>query len=68
MDRALISFFRGWLLIVGLKKGLVECVTVYVKSEVILPKVLMVLEVPIEFQELLKVEELLEVVESSKNS
>ena len=55
------------MLILGLKKGLVECVTVYVKSEVILPKVLMVLEVPIEFQELLKVEELLEVVESSKN-
>ena len=30
------NFFRGWLLILGLKEGLVECATVCVKSEVIL--------------------------------
>ena len=32
------SFLRGWLLILGLKKGLVECATVFIKSEVILIK------------------------------
>ena len=30
------NFLRGWLLIFGLKEGLVECATVCVKSEVIL--------------------------------
>ena len=30
------NFFRGWLLILGLKEGLVEYATVCVKSEVIL--------------------------------
>ena len=30
------NFLRGWLLILGLKEGLVECATVCVKSEVIL--------------------------------
>ena len=31
------NFLRGWLLILGLKEGLVECATVCIKSEVILP-------------------------------
>jgi hypothetical protein len=30
------NFLRGWLLILGLKEGLVECATVCIKSEVIL--------------------------------
>ena len=30
------NFLRGWLLILGLKEGLVECAKVCVKSEVIL--------------------------------
>ena len=30
------NFLRGWLLILGLKEGLLECATVCVKSEVIL--------------------------------
>ena len=30
------NLLRGWLLILGLKEGLVECVTVCVKSQVIL--------------------------------
>ena len=30
------SFLRGWLLVLSLKEGLVECATVFVKSEVIL--------------------------------
>ena len=30
------NFLRGWLLVLGLKEGLVKCVTVCVKSEVIL--------------------------------
>jgi hypothetical protein len=30
------NFLRGWLLLLGLNEGLVECVTVWVKSEVIL--------------------------------
>jgi hypothetical protein len=30
------NFLRGWLLILELKEGLVECATVCVKSEVIL--------------------------------
>ena len=30
------NFLRGWLLVLGLKEGLVECATVCVKSEVIL--------------------------------
>jgi hypothetical protein len=34
--KRLKNFLRGWLLILGLKEGLVECVTVSVKSEVIL--------------------------------
>ena len=29
-------FLRGWLLVLGLNEGLVECATVCVKSEVIL--------------------------------
>ena len=29
-------FLRGWLLVFGLKKDLIECATVCVKSEVIL--------------------------------
>ena len=30
------NFLRGWLLVLDLKEGLVECATVFVKSEVIL--------------------------------
>ena len=30
------NFLRGWLLISGLKEGMVECGTVFIKSEVIL--------------------------------
>jgi hypothetical protein len=30
------NFLRGWLLVLGLKECLVECATLYVKSEVIL--------------------------------
>ena len=30
------NFLRDWLLILGLKEGLEECVTAFVKSEVIL--------------------------------
>ena len=30
------NFLRGWLLVLGIKKGLVECATVCIKSEVIL--------------------------------
>ena len=30
------NFLRGWLLVMGLKEGLVECATVYVKSVVII--------------------------------
>ena len=30
------NFLRGWLLVLSLKEGLVECATVYVKSEVML--------------------------------
>ena len=30
------NFLRGWMLVLGLKEGLVECATVCVKSEVIL--------------------------------
>ena len=30
------NFLMGWLLILGLKEGLVKCATVCVKSEVIL--------------------------------
>jgi hypothetical protein len=30
------NFIRSWLLVLGLKEGLVECATVCVKSEVIL--------------------------------
>ena len=30
------NFLRGWLLVLGLKEGLVECATVCVKSVVIL--------------------------------
>ena len=30
------NFLMGWLLVLGLKEGLVECATVCVKSEVIL--------------------------------
>ena len=33
------NFLSGWLLILGLKEGLVECATVCVKSEVILTTV-----------------------------
>ena len=30
------NFLRGWLLVLDLKECLIECATVYVKSEVIL--------------------------------
>ena len=30
------NFLRGWLLVLGLKEGLVECATVCIKSEVML--------------------------------
>ena len=30
------NFLRGWLLVLGLKQGLVECATVCIKSEVML--------------------------------
>jgi hypothetical protein len=35
---------RGWLLILGLKEGLVECGTVLIKSEVILMIVFGIIE------------------------
>ena len=36
LSARLKNFLRGWLLVLGLKKGLVECATVCVKSVVIL--------------------------------
>ena len=36
LSARLKNFLRGWLLVLGLKEGLVECATVCVKSEVIL--------------------------------
>ena len=36
LSTRLKNFFRGWLLVLGLKEGLVECATVCVKSVVIL--------------------------------
>ena len=36
MTTRLKNFLRGWLLVLGLKEGLVECATVCIKSEVIL--------------------------------
>ena len=35
MTTRLKNFLRGWLLVLGLKEGLVKCATVCVKSEVI---------------------------------
>ena len=40
MTTRLKNFLRGWLLVLSLKEGLVECATVCVKSEVILTFVL----------------------------
>ena len=34
--KKILSFLRGWLLVLGLKEGFVECATVCVKSVVIL--------------------------------
>ena len=39
LNARLKNFLRGWLLVLSLKEGLVECATVCVKSEVILMKV-----------------------------
>ena len=36
LTKRLNNFLRGWLLILDLKEGLVECATVCIKSEVIL--------------------------------
>ena len=36
MAARLKNFLMGWLLVLGLKEGLVECATLCVKSEVIL--------------------------------
>ena len=36
LSARLKNFLRGWLLVLGLKEGLVECATVCVKSVVIL--------------------------------
>ena len=36
LSARLTNFLRGWLLVLGLKEGLVECATVCVKSVVIL--------------------------------
>ena len=36
LNGSLKSFLKGWLLVLGLKEGLLERATVYVKSEVIL--------------------------------
>ena len=36
LSERLKNFLRGWLLVLGLKEGLVECATVCVKSVVIL--------------------------------
>ena len=36
LNARLKNFLRGWLLVLSLKEGLVECATVCVKSEVIL--------------------------------
>ena len=38
LTERLKNFLRGWLLVLSLKEGLVECATVCVKSEVILIK------------------------------
>ena len=38
LSARLKNFLRGWLLVLGLKEGLVECATVCVKSVVILIK------------------------------
>ena len=35
----LINFLRGWLLVLSLKEGLVECATVCIKSVVILANI-----------------------------
>ena len=36
LTERLRNFLRGWLLVLGLKEGLVECATVCIKSVVIL--------------------------------
>ena len=50
------NFLRGWLLVLGLKEGLVKCATVCIKSEVILPTSMYVCvhheKNQVEFQEL----------------
>ena len=38
LSARLQNFLRGWLLVLGLKEGLVECATVCIKSAVILQK------------------------------
>ena len=38
MTPRLNNFLRGWLLVLGIKEGLVECATVCVKSVVILKR------------------------------
>ena len=40
LTTSLKNFLRGWLSILGLKEGLVECATVCVKSEVIILRTL----------------------------
>ena len=47
------NFLRGWLLVLSLKEGLVECATVCVKSEVILLNVGVLLPNKVEKQQLL---------------
>ena len=39
LSARLKNFLRGWLLVLGLKEGLVECATVCIKSVVILVSV-----------------------------
>ena len=39
LSARLKHFLRGWLLVLGIKEGLVECATVCVKSVVILTEV-----------------------------
>ena len=53
LNARLKNFLRGWLLVLSLKEGLVECATVGFKSEVILPKVWC-------YQKFLKANEVLE--------
>ena len=51
MSERLKNFLRGWLLVLDIKEGLVECATVCVKSVVILEFMCDVWFLSIEFNE-----------------